>query len=66
MPLARPIVALVAFFSFIGIWNNYFLAFVLLSDDKLYNLPVGLTKLISTSGALSTCRPTTCRSRSPR
>ena len=46
-------VALVAFFSFIGIWSNYFLAFVLLTDDKLYNLPVGLTVLISTSGALS-------------
>lgn len=53
LPLARPIVALVAFFSFLGIWSNYFLAFVLLSDDKLYNLPVGLTALVSGSGALS-------------
>jgi multiple sugar transport system permease protein len=52
-PLARPIVALVAFFSFLAIWSNYFLAFVLLSDDKLYNLPVGLTALVSGSGALS-------------
>lgn len=53
LPLARPIIALVAFFSFLAIWSNYFLAFVLLSDDKLYNLPVGLTALISSSGALS-------------
>lgn len=53
LPLARPIVALVAFFSFLAIWSNYFLAFVLLSDDRLYNLPVGLTALISSSGALS-------------
>lgn len=53
LPLARPIVALVAFFSFLAIWSNYFLAFVLLSDDKLYNLPVGLTALVSGSGALS-------------
>ncbi|HEV2515865.1 MAG TPA: carbohydrate ABC transporter permease [Devosia sp.] len=53
LPLARPIIALVAFFSFLGIWSNYFLAFVLLSDDKLYNLPVGLTALVSGSGALS-------------
>ncbi len=53
LPLARPIVALVAFFSFLAIWSNYFLAFVLLSDDKLYNLPVGLTALVSSSGALS-------------
>lgn len=53
LPLARPIIALVAFFSFLAIWSNYFLAFVLLSDDKLYNLPVGLTALVSGSGALS-------------
>lgn len=53
LPLARPIIALVAFFSFLGIWSNYFLAFVLLSDDSLYNLPVGLTALVSGSGALS-------------
>lgn len=53
LPLAAPLVALVAFFSFLAIWSNYFLAFVLLSDDALYNLPVGLTTLVSGSGALS-------------
>lgn len=53
LPLARPVIALVAFFSFLGIWSNYFLAFVLLSDDALYNLPVGLMTLVSGSGALS-------------
>lgn len=53
LPLATPVISLVAFFSFLGIWTNYFLAFVLLSDDSLYNLPVGLTSLVSSSGALS-------------
>ena len=53
LPLGKPVVALVAFFSFLAIWSNYFLAFVLLSDDSLYNLPVGLTTLTSGSGALS-------------
>lgn len=53
LPLARSIIALVAFLSFLAIWRNYFLAFVLFSDDRLYNLPVGLTALISSSGALS-------------
>lgn len=53
LPLATPVISLVAFFSFLAIWTNYFLAFVLLSDDKLYNLPVGLTSLVSSSGALS-------------
>ena len=53
LPLARPAVALVAFFSFLANWSNYFLAFVLLSDDELYNLPVGLAALVSSSGAIS-------------
>jgi len=53
LPLAKPVIALVAFFSFLANWSNYFLAFVLLSDDKLYNLPVGLAALVSGSGALT-------------
>ncbi|KKC35018.1 hypothetical protein WH87_17755 [Devosia epidermidihirudinis] len=53
LPLAKPIVALIAFFSFLANWSNYFLALVLLSDDRLYSLPVGLTSLISSSGALN-------------
>ncbi|MEJ6708516.1 MAG: carbohydrate ABC transporter permease, partial [Amylibacter sp.] len=53
LPLAKPIISLVAFFSFLAIWANYFLAFVLLTDPNLYNLPVGLTDLVSSSGALS-------------
>lgn len=53
LPLAKPLVALVAFFSFVNNWNNYFLAFVLISDDDKQNLPVGLTTLINSSGALN-------------
>lgn len=53
LPLAKPLVALVAFFSFVNNWNNYFLAFILISDDEKQNLPVGLTTLISSSGALN-------------
>ncbi len=53
LPLAKPAIALIAFFSFVANWSNYFLAFVLLSDDELYNLPVGLTSLISGARALS-------------
>lgn len=51
-PMAKPLVALVAFFSFVNNWNNYFLAFILISDDSKQNLPVGLATLISSSGAL--------------
>lgn len=53
LPLAKPAIALIAFFSFVANWSNYFLAFVLLSDDALYNLPVGLTALVSGARALS-------------
>lgn len=53
LPLAKPAISLIAFFSFIANWSNYFLAFVLLSDDALYNLPVGLTALVSGARALS-------------
>ncbi len=48
-PLATPIVSLVAFFSFVASWNNYFLPFVMLTDDTKYNLPVGLATLIAGS-----------------
>lgn len=53
LPLAWPLVALVAFFSFLAVWSNYFLAMVLLARTSLYNLPVGLTALVGGSGALS-------------
>lgn len=52
LPLSKPLIALVAFFSFLANWSNYFLAFVLLTKDELYSLPVGLAVLISSSGAL--------------
>lgn len=45
LPLAKPVISLVAFFSFVGNWNNYFLPFVMLTDDSKYNLPVGLAAL---------------------
>jgi multiple sugar transport system permease protein len=52
LPLARPIVALVAFFSFVANWNNYFLPFVMLTDDTKYNLPVGLAVLMANAPGL--------------
>jgi multiple sugar transport system permease protein len=52
LPLAKPMVGLVAFFSFVGNWNNYFLPFVMLTDDLKYNLPVGLEALIAGTPAL--------------
>ncbi len=36
LPLAAPVVALVAFFSFVQNWNNYFLPFVMLPSSDSY------------------------------
>jgi multiple sugar transport system permease protein len=55
LPLARPLLGLLTFLSFTSNWNNYFLPFVMLNDDRLFNLPVGLQALLSGTSAM---RPT--------
>jgi multiple sugar transport system permease protein len=53
LPLAKPVISLVAFFSFVANWNNYFLPYVMLSEESKYNLPVGLGTLMSSSPAMT-------------
>lgn len=53
LPLAKPMAGLIAFFSFVGMWNNYFLPFVMLTDDRKFTLPVGLQTLITNTPALN-------------
>ena len=55
LPLSRTLLGLLTFLSFTGNWNNYFLPFVMLNSDRLYNLPVGLQVLMTGTSAL---RPT--------
>ncbi|HZG92028.1 MAG TPA: carbohydrate ABC transporter permease [Pseudonocardia sp.] len=56
LPLGRPAVGVVGFFAFIQAWNNYFLPFVMFSDDRNYNLQLGLGSLISSTGAINASR----------
>jgi raffinose/stachyose/melibiose transport system permease protein len=42
LPLIKPGVALVAIFAFIEIWNDFFLAFLLLRKPELQTIPLGL------------------------
>ena len=44
LPLAKPALATLAVFVFIGSWNSFFWPFVVLSDNALMTLPVGLAK----------------------
>lgn len=49
LPLARPIVALVAFFAFVADWNNFFLPFVMFPDSTKFPVQVGLQYLLSST-----------------
>src|SRR3954464_2399186 len=49
LPLAKPIVALVFFFSFVADWNNFFLPYVVLADSNQYPISVGLSNLLSST-----------------
>ena len=49
LPLAKPVVALVFFFSFVADWNNFFLPYVFLADSNQYPITVGLENLLSST-----------------
>jgi ABC-type glycerol-3-phosphate transport system permease component len=52
LPLAKPGLVTVAIFQFIGIWKEYFFAFMLLSgagSEKVRTLPLGLANLSLTA-----------------
>ena len=52
LPLAKPLIGLLAFISFNANWNNFFGPYVMLNDDKIFNLPVGLQSMIASTSAI--------------
>jgi len=52
LPLAQPLLGLLAFINFTASWNNFFGPYVLLNNDKLFNLPVGLQTMIASTSAI--------------
>jgi multiple sugar transport system permease protein len=52
LPLATPVLGLLAFINFTTNWNNFFGPYVLLNDDRLFNLPVGLQQFVAATSAL--------------
>jgi multiple sugar transport system permease protein len=53
MPLAKPVLALVFFFSFVSNWNNFFLPYVVLSDPHKLPITVGLWDLLASTPAFN-------------
>jgi multiple sugar transport system permease protein len=52
MRLMAPALVTILLFQFVAIWNNFFLPLVMLSDDKLFPVTVGLqTWNVTTGGA---------------
>ena len=49
LPLAKPVFALVAFFSFVGNWNNFFLPYLVLPNSNEFPIQVGLNQLLSST-----------------
>ena len=49
LPLAKPVVALVLFFSFVSDWNNFFLPYAVLANSSQYPIQVGLSTLLSST-----------------
>jgi multiple sugar transport system permease protein len=49
LPLAKPVIALVVFFSFVADWNNFFLPFAVLAKSTQYPIQVGLSDLLSST-----------------
>ena len=46
MPLARPILAMLAIFTFMTTWNDFMWPLIVLSDARKYTLPVSLANLV--------------------
>jgi len=47
LPILVPALAIQAFFAFLGSWNSFFMPFILLSDKRLYTLPM-LVQILNT------------------
>ncbi|MDQ0470490.1 carbohydrate ABC transporter permease [Labrys wisconsinensis] len=52
LPLIRPGLALVLIFGFIEIWNDFFLAFLLLREPSVQTIPLGLVAFFQQYGSL--------------
>jgi multiple sugar transport system permease protein len=47
MPMARPALAVVVIFNFLGVWNDFLWPLIVINSQKLFTLQVGLSRLSS-------------------
>jgi len=46
MPVARPVLATLAIFTFMSAWNDFMWPLIILSDDDKYTMPVAIANLV--------------------
>ncbi|MGZ8852985.1 MAG: carbohydrate ABC transporter permease [Thermoanaerobaculia bacterium] len=46
LPLARPVLATLAIFTFMSAWNDFMWPLIILSDQRKYTLPVAIANLL--------------------
>lgn len=51
MPLAKPALATISLFAFVGSWNDFVGPLLYLTDDRTYTLSLGLQSFVSQHGA---------------
>jgi len=52
VPLSRPTIVMIGFFSVVGSWNSFFLPYIMLTSQHLANLQTGLQILVTSTGAI--------------
>lgn len=53
LPLAKPALAVVALFQFIGSWNDYFGPLIYLNDKELYTISLGIANMQRSYGFMN-------------
>jgi multiple sugar transport system permease protein len=46
LPLARPVLATLAIFTFMSAWNDFMWPLIILTDDDRYTMPVAVASLV--------------------
>jgi multiple sugar transport system permease protein len=46
LPLCKPILVTLAIFTFMGTWNDFLWPLIVMTDDRMYTLPVALANLV--------------------
>lgn len=50
LPLAKPALATLGLFTFMGSWNNFFWPLIIATDERMYTLPVAIAVLSGQHG----------------